>query len=85
MERRDWSLELLDKLLYIDSLDEEEKGLHLIHWADKYLSDDFLDKIDLDTINLKMLLELFFKNIEFLKKQKIYLRHELDKNANINR
>jgi len=52
MERRDWSLEVLNRLIYIDSLDDEQRAQSLSNWVNKYLDDDFLNKIDLDETNL---------------------------------
>ncbi len=68
MERRNRSIEALNRLLYIDSLDEELKAPALVHWANKYLLDEssVLD-FDLELQDLNMLLELFYKNIRFLK------------------
>ena len=83
MERRNWSLEALAKLKYIDSLDDEDRAGALVIWSDAYLSDKFLDDVDLDMRDFKVLYELFFKNIKFLKKYKNHIKIELDKNNNI--
>lgn len=83
MERRDWSLESLNKLKYIDSLDDEQRVSALVKWADIYLSDTFLDDIDLDMPDFKVLYELFYKNIEFLKKHTEFIRLSLNQNQNI--
>ena len=63
MERRNWSLEVLNRLVYIDSLDDEDRALALEKWSDNYMSDVFLDSIDLEISDFKILSELFYKNI----------------------
>lgn len=77
MERRDWSLKVLDELIYIDSLDSFEKANAIVKWYNKYLNEESIEKFDLDLDNLKKLEELFFKNLEFLKKIKEEARQEL--------
>ena len=83
MERRNWSLELYDKLKYIDSLDDYDKAHSLQLWNDQYMSDDFLDNLDLNKDDLKNLSELFYKNIKFLKEHKDKVYTELNKNLKI--
>jgi len=83
MERRNWSLEVYSKLQYIDSLEEYDKAYSLQLWASKYMSDDFLDKLDLNNNDLKNLSELFYKNIHFLKNHKDKVNLELNQNKNI--
>ncbi len=77
MERRNWSLEALNRLLYIDSMDDEARASLLVSWGEEYLDDDFLDKIDLSQNDLNTFNELFYKNINFLKQQKEYLHKEI--------
>ncbi len=68
MERRDRSLSALKRLIYIDSLDDELRAPALSHWANKYLPEDGKElDFDLENKDLKMLLELFYKNVRFLK------------------
>ena len=77
MERRDRSLKALKELVYIDSLDSFEKADALVRWFDTYLKDDSIENFDLELDDLKRLEELFFKNINFLKKHKEETRIEL--------
>lgn len=77
MERRDWSLKALNELIYIDSLDSFEKANAIVRWHNEYLSEESIEKFDLQLDELKKLEELFFKNIEFLKKTKEEARQEL--------
>ena len=83
MERRNWSLEVLNKLIYIDSLDDEDRALALEKWADSYILDTFLDDIDLEPNDFKILCELFYKNIEFLKKYQKNIKIELNRTKDI--
>lgn len=77
MERRDRSLKILNELIYIDSLDSYEKADSLVRWAENYLSDNFISELDLEIDDVKKLKELFFKNINFLIKQKDEARGEI--------
>ena len=70
MERRDRSLKALSELNYIDSLDSFEKADSLVNWFNEYLKDESIEAFDLELEELKRLQELFFKNINFLKKHK---------------
>lgn len=79
MERRDWSLKALSELIYIDSLESFEKADALVKWHKNYLTDDSIENFDLELNDLKKLEELFFKNINFLKKHKEETRQELIK------
>jgi hypothetical protein len=83
MERRDNSVTLLNDLRYIDSLDYEEKGVALIQWCEKYMSDDFEKTIDLELSDLQTLSELFYKNINFLKEDKIDLQKQIKQGNSI--
>jgi hypothetical protein len=52
-------------LVYIDSLDDNEmKAEALLMWSEDYLSKDITFNLSLNT--MKMLDELFYKNIRFL-------------------
>jgi len=78
MERRDWSLKALSELIYIDSLDSYEKADALVKWYEDYLSENEIEDFDLELNDLKKLEELFFKNINFLKKQKTTAKDDLE-------
>lgn len=77
MERRDWSLKALSELIYIDSLESFEKADGLVRWFKTYLTENKIEDFDLELKDLKTLEELFFKNINFLKKHKEETRQEL--------
>jgi hypothetical protein len=84
MERRNRSLEALNKLTHIDSLDNPyDKGYSLQLWTAEYLDDNFLENLDLEIKDLKLFSELFYKNINFLKEHKIEIAKELNRNKNI--
>lgn len=67
MERRNRSLEAYNQLKYIDTLDDEERASGLQRWVEKYLSSENKLDFDLEFKDLKNLLELFYKNLEFIK------------------
>jgi hypothetical protein len=79
MERRDWSVKALKELIYIDSLDSNEKADSLVKWHNTYLLENEIQDFDLELSELKYLEELFFKNINFLKNHKEETRLELIK------
>ena len=79
MERRNRSLKALSELIYIDSLESFEKADALVKWYSDYFTDDSIENFDLELNHLKKLEELFFKNINFLKKHKEETRQELIK------
>jgi len=83
MERRNWSLEALKKLNYIDSLEAYDKAYSLQLWAEEYMNDNFLSNLDLENKELKSFSELFYKNIEFLKIHKQSIYNEINQNKNI--
>ena len=84
MERRNWSLEALEKLQYIDSLDDEIRGKSLESWSKTYLqSKDFLLNLDFTQSELEKFSELFYKNINFLKEQKTKIQQDLKQTQNI--
>ncbi len=80
MERRDRSLKALLELTYIDSLDDEERAASLLAWGDRYITEE---TFDLTIDEIVRLSELFYKNIEFLKKHQLVVQEELDKYAKI--
>jgi len=67
MERRDRSLKALEELVYIDSLESYERADALVRWHNKYLTDIKVTEFDLEMKDFQKLLELFYKNINFLK------------------
>ena len=67
MERRNRSLEAYNQLKYIDTLDAEDRASGLKRWVEQYLSSDDKLDFDLEFKDLKILLELFYKNLEFIK------------------
>ena len=77
MERRDWSIKLLKELIYIDSLDSYEKANNLVSWYSEYFSKSSINELDLDVNDLKILEELFYRNINFLKEQQKEAAEEL--------
>lgn len=85
MERRNRSLEALAELIYIDSLDSYEKADSLVRWHKKYLSDEKITDFDLERSDLKKLLELFYKNINFLKEHKEETRKDMVSNKKMQR
>ena len=87
MERRNWTLKSLNELIYIDSFDSEEKADSLVKWIGKFTldtSDHFIDvEISdftpvLNNTQLKTFMELFYKNIQFLKSHKQEIKSQLD-------
>jgi len=83
MERRDRSIKALEELRYIDSLDSFERADALVKWYNKYLLDNDITSFDLELEDLKILQELFHKNIEFLKNHKETTRKEMVKNRKV--
>lgn len=66
MERRDWSLEALKRLTYVDSLDEEQRAEGLKSWTETYLTNTNITDFELSHEELLKLRELLFKNANFL-------------------
>lgn len=85
MERRNWSLKALNELIYIDSLDSYEKADSLVRWHKKYLSENEISNIDLEKNDLKKILELFYKNINFLKEHKEQARLDMLENRKMHK
>lgn len=77
MERRDRSLKALNELIYIDSLDDNERAQGIKNWALKYLNNEDITDFDLEKDDLVKLSELFYKNTIFLKKHRESLLEEL--------
>ncbi len=85
MERRDWSLKALEELIYVDSLDNEERAQALVRWYNKYLTETKITDFDLEHDDLLRLSELFYKNIDFLKKHKENVRQTMVENRKMKR
>lgn len=85
MERRNRSLKALKELIYIDSLDYFTKADALVKWHDEYLENDSIENFHLELDEFKTLEELFFKNINFLKKHREETRQELIKVQKVKR
>ncbi len=83
MERRNRSLKALEELIYIDSLDDNQKAPSLKRWSEKYLIEDISKNFDLKLNDFKKLSELFYKNINFLKDYRFKIKKELDSSKNI--
>lgn len=77
MERRNRSLEAYQQLKYIDTLDDEERAFQLQRWVEKYISSDNKLDFDLEFNDLKILLELFYKNLDFIKKFNANLQKQM--------
>lgn len=69
MERRDWSIKALNELVFVDSLDDDQRADGLVRWNEKYLKEG-IEVFDLELKDLETLHELFYKNISFLKEKK---------------
>jgi hypothetical protein len=87
MERRNWTLESFNELIYIDSQEDDTKAELLVTWVQKYTSDTSSDVIKIETSDfipvlnknkLYILLELFYKNVNFLKLHKLEVKSQLD-------
>ena len=85
MERRDRSLKALEELIYVDSLDSYERADALVRWYDKYLLNEKITDFDLEKKDLEKVLELFYKNINFLKEHKEQTRQDMIQNKKMQR
>ncbi|HIP11914.1 MAG TPA: hypothetical protein EYG97_05080 [Arcobacter sp.] len=92
MERRNWTLKSLEDLIYIDSLDEEQRANSLVSWVEQYTSTNSKEEIKIEQsefepyLNQKQLstfLELFYKNINFLKNYKLHIKHQIEASKKI--
>jgi hypothetical protein len=80
MERRNRSLEALSQLQFIDTLDYEQRASELQRWVQKYLvADDKID-FDLEFKDLQILLELYYKNLDFMKTFNANLQQQMSEN-----
>jgi hypothetical protein len=83
MERRNRSLEALKRLIYIDSLDDEQRAEGLKSWAETYLDTTEITDLDLTYEELITLQELFFKNANFLFTQRENILEEMKTISNM--
>lgn len=80
MERRNRSLEALSQLQFVDTLDDEQRASGLQRWVEKYLmAEDKLD-FDLEFKDLQILLELYYKNLDFMKTFNSNLQQQMNEN-----
>lgn len=84
MERRNWSLTALKNLRIIDSLDDFDRANALIIWVEKYIPDEnsFLN-FDLELEDANTLMELFYRNIEFMKEHRERTKEQLQEMRNL--
>lgn len=80
MERRNRSLEALSQLKFIDTLNEEERASGLQRWVQKYLLAENKLDFDLEFKDLQVLLELYYKNIEFMKTFNANIQQQMTEN-----
>jgi hypothetical protein len=85
MERRNRSIKALEELIYVDSLDSYERADALVRWHNKYLANTDITDFDLELKDLQRLLELFYKNINFLKGHKNQTRKDMVDNKKMQR
>ncbi len=84
MERRNRSIESLNRLVYIDSLDDGEiKAEQLAKWVEQNLVESSIEEFDLELADLKKLSELIYKNLNFLKNYRQELKTRMDSNSKI--
>ena len=83
MERRNKSIRALEELALVDSFDGELKISALARWIKEYLQEDIQKSFDLELDDLNKLLELFYRNINFLKVQHSELKNSLDTSRDI--
>lgn len=83
MERRNWSIEALKQLRYIDSLDDDQRAQRLMVWSKEYLSDNKIENFDLVLDDLEELSELFYKNVLFLREYQNKINSELKEHHKI--
>lgn len=85
MERRNRAVKALQELVYIDSLESHERADALVRWYNKYLSDTNVTDFDLMQSDFEKMLELFYKNINFLKEHKEQTRKDMVENRKMQR
>lgn len=77
MERRNWSLKGLSEIQYIDSLDDDLRAKRLEKWIQSYLVEHSIEDFDLETKQLQVLQELFYKNKAFLDTYIVQFKSEV--------
>jgi hypothetical protein len=88
MERRDRSIKALKQLIFIDSQDDDIiRAESLVRWGNEYLPANSLPNrpldFDLELKDLKLMSELFYRNIDFLKKHREKVRKQILENQKI--
>lgn len=83
MERRNRSVEALNQLKYIDTLDDEERISGLQRWVQSYLSSEDKLEFDLEFKDLQILLELYYKNINFMKSFNSDIQQQMAENKKL--
>jgi hypothetical protein len=83
MERRNRSLKALSELRYIDTLDSELKAESLKKWVESNLTDNNIENFNLELQDLKLLSELFYKNISFIKTHRKEMKEQIDNHQKI--
>ena len=84
MERRNRSIESLNRLVYIDSLDNDElKAKQLADWVEQNLVESSIEEFDLELDDLKKLSELIYKNLNFLKNFRQELKSQMKSSTKI--
>ena len=78
MERRNRSIEALNRLQEIDSMELATRAESLLYWSNEYLKDQNIEDFTLNTHEMKRLSELFYKNINFIKQYRIEIKSQLD-------
>jgi predicted glycosyltransferase len=84
MERRNRSIESLNRLVYVDSLDNDElKAKQLADWVEQNLVESSIEEFDLELNDLKKLSELIYKNLNFLKNYRQELKAQMNSSTKI--
>ena len=83
MERRNRSLESLNQLRYLGSLEPEDRAEMLSIWVETYMDDVSIDNLELSSDEINELSEMFFKNIAFMKEHREYIKEQLDSHNKI--
>ena len=83
MERRDRSLKALSELRSIDGLDDDNRAVQLDKWVKNYLTQGDIKDFDLNLKSLHVLSELFYKNIQFMKKYRANMKLQIDNHRKI--
>ena len=84
MERRNRSLKALEELKILESKDDFDKANSLVLWVEKYLpNEQSIYQFDLEEDDANMLMELFYRNIEFMKEHREKTREQLQEMRNL--